>query len=80
MALAGTYTSDDAEVSLRAELRGGVLAIHRRPDGVFPLTPIYPDAFDSELGTIIFRRDDAGHAVELSVVQDRVWDLRFQRD
>ena len=79
-ALAGSYTSDDAEVSLRVELRGSELAILRRPDAVFPLTPLYKDAFDSELGTIIFRRDDTGHPVEFSVVQDRVWDLRFGRD
>jgi CubicO group peptidase (beta-lactamase class C family) len=78
-ALAGTYTSDDAEVTLRAQLRDGALEILRRPDGVFPLTPLYTDAFDSELGTIIFRRDAAGSPVEFSVVQDRVWDLRFQR-
>ena len=79
-ALTGTYTSDDAEVTLLAELRDGVLELRRRPDSVFPLTPLYADAFDSELGTIIFRRDDAGNPVEFSVVQDRVWDLRFLRD
>ena len=78
--LAGSYSSDDAEVSLRVQMRDGALAILRRPNGVFPLTPLYADAFDSELGTIIFRRDAAGRAVEFSVVQDRVWDLRFQRD
>ena len=27
------------------------------PDRVYPLTPLYADAFDSELGTIVFRRD-----------------------
>ena len=50
-----------------------------RPDSVFALTSLYVDAFDSELGTIIFRRDDARRPVEFSVVQDRVWDLRFRR-
>jgi len=79
-AFAGLYTSDDAEVSLRAELRDGALVLRRRPDSVFPLTPLYEDAFDSDLGTIIFRRDEAGMPVEFSVVQDRVWDLRFRRD
>jgi hypothetical protein len=48
-------------------------------DSVFPLTPLYAGAFDSELGTIIFRRDGAGRPVEFSVVRERVWDLRFRR-
>lgn len=78
-ALAGTYTSEDAEVNLRAEVQDGALQLRRRPDSIFLLTPLYADAFDSELGTIIFRRDDAGEPVEFSVVQDRVWDLRFRR-
>ena len=48
------------------------------PDRIYPLTPLYADAFDSELGTIVFRR--AGDRVtEFSVVEDRVWDLRFLR-
>ncbi len=79
-ALAGAYTSDDAEVSLRVQLRDGALEILRRPDSIFALSPLYADAFDSELGTIIFRRDEAGRPFEFSVVQDRVWDLRFRRE
>lgn len=78
--LAGSYTSDDAEVSLRVALHDGLLEIRRRPDAVFRLTPLYKDAFESELGTIIFRRDDAGRAIAFSVAQDRVWDLRFKRE
>ena len=78
-ALAGDYASDDAEVGLRVILRDGALEIRRRPDSVFPLTPLYPDAFESDLGTIIFRRDAAGRANAFSVVQDRVWNLLFTR-
>lgn len=77
--LIGTYASDDAETSLTARVRDGSLELTRRPDSVFPLTPLYADAFDSELGTIIFRRDGAGRPVEFSVVRERVWDLRFRR-
>lgn len=77
--LVGSYTSDDAEVSLRVELRDGLLEIRRRPDAVFRMSPIYQDAFESDLGTIIFRRDDGGRAIAFSVVQGRVWDLRFTR-
>jgi CubicO group peptidase (beta-lactamase class C family) len=78
-ALAGAYTSQDAETTLTVRVRDGALEITRRPDAVFAVVPLYADAFDSELGTIIFHRDGAGKAVELSVVQDRMWDLRFQR-
>ena len=49
-----------------------------RPDTVIRLTPIYPDAFTGSIGTVIFRRD-GGRVNGLSVVQDRVWDLRFTR-
>lgn len=37
------------------------------------------DAFGSDLGTIIFRRDGEWQVHKFSVVQERVWDLRFQR-
>jgi hypothetical protein len=78
-ALAGTYVSDDAEVTLKVGVREGVLELTRRPDSTIRLTPLYTDAFSGPLGTVIFRRDAAGRATELSVVQDRVWDLRFRR-
>ena len=40
------------------------------------LTPIYTDALAGNIGTVIFRRE-GGRVTALSVVQDRVWDLRF---
>ena len=80
-ALAGRYTSDDAETTLTATVENHALVLKRRPDVTIKLTPIYADAFtaDHGLGTIIFRHDGSGRATELSVVQDRVWDLRFTR-
>jgi CubicO group peptidase (beta-lactamase class C family) len=78
-ALAGAYASDEVETTLTARLREGALELAQRPDRVFPLVPLYQDAFDSDLGTIIFRRDRAGRVSGLSVVRERVWDLRFQR-
>jgi hypothetical protein len=54
--------------------------LKHRPDVTIRLTPLYPDAFGAgQLGTVIFRRDGSGHATAFSVVQDRVWDMRFQR-
>jgi CubicO group peptidase (beta-lactamase class C family) len=78
--LAGTYTSDEAETSLVAAVEQGALVLKQRPDTTIALTPLYADAFRAgPLGTIVFRRDASGRATSFSVVQDRVWDLRFAR-
>ncbi|HKX98539.1 MAG TPA: serine hydrolase [Steroidobacteraceae bacterium] len=79
-ALAGSYSSREAETTFVARVRAGRLELTQRPDTVYPLTPLYADAFESEIGTIIFRRDAAGRAVGLSVAQDRVWDLQFRNE
>jgi hypothetical protein len=43
------------------------------------LSPLYADAFEApQLGTVIFRRDGQ-RITGLSVSEDRVWDLRFER-
>jgi hypothetical protein len=76
--LTGTFASEDAEVVLRAELEGSSLVLKRRPDATIPLSPLYADAFSSPLGTIVFRRD-GGRVTAFSVIQDRVWDLRFTK-
>jgi CubicO group peptidase (beta-lactamase class C family) len=76
---AGTYTSGEAETTLSVELDGEGLVAKRRPDTVIRLTPVYADAFTGSIGTVVFRRDGAGRVQGLSVSQDRVWDLRFER-
>jgi CubicO group peptidase (beta-lactamase class C family) len=76
--LAGEYSSDEAEVTLRVALEHGVLVIHRRPNDSIPLTPAYQDAFRSSMGVVRFLRDSSGKATELSVSESRVWDLRFR--
>jgi len=78
--LAGTYSSGEAETTFNARVRDGALELTQRPATVFRLAPLYADAFESGLGTIIFHRDAGGHVTGLSVVQDRVWDLRFRRE
>jgi CubicO group peptidase (beta-lactamase class C family) len=78
--LAGTYTSEEAEATLTAAVEHGALVMKQRPDTTITLAPLYADAFRAgTLGTIIFRRDAGGRATGFSVVQDRVWDLRFER-
>ena len=80
--LAGTYVSDEAETTLTVAMSADWLVIKRRPDTTLKLTPIYADAFTApQLGLVIFRRDAArgGRVTALSIVQERVWDLRFAK-
>jgi CubicO group peptidase (beta-lactamase class C family) len=78
---AGTYRSEEAETTLVVVVDGNSLVIKRRPDTRLVLRPRAIDTFDTDggLGTVVFRRNAAGVVAELSVVQDRVWDLRFTR-
>ena len=76
--LAGAWVNGEVEVELIAAVEGQTLVLKRRPDATIKLTPVYPDAFSGSIGTVIFRRD-AGRVTAMSVVQDRVWDLRFTR-
>jgi hypothetical protein len=80
-ALTGTYVSDEAETTLVAAVADGVLVLKRRPDTVIRLTPTATkDVFAAGgLGTITFRRDTRGRVTALSVGQERVFDLRFDR-
>ena len=78
---AGTYTSDEAETTLIVSIESDALIVRRRPASRIVLRPLLKDTFESDgdLGTIMFRRDAAGRVGELSVIQDRVWDLRFKK-
>ncbi len=77
--MTGDYTSDEAEVTFRVALEKDHLAIHRRPDTTIALTPTYRDGFDSPIGSVRFLRDTTGRVTELSVAEQRVWDMRFRR-
>ena len=76
--LVGTYVSDEAETTFHAAIDGTALVLKRRPDTTLRLTPLYKDAFSGQVGTVIFRRQ-GGRVTEMSISQDRVWDLRFKR-
>jgi CubicO group peptidase (beta-lactamase class C family) len=75
---AGTYVSDEAEVTLKLVVEGGQLKAQRRPATTFTLRPVYVDGFSAPLGAIRFHRR-AGRVIEMSVGMDRVWDMRFRR-
>ena len=76
--LVGTYRSDEAEVEMVVAIVGGNLVLKHRPDVTIALTPSYGDVFSGSIGVVRFHRD-AGRVTGFSVVQDRVWDLRFTR-
>ena len=64
---------------LTAAIDQGALVLRRRPDAVIKLTAVGPDKFRGSIGTVTFIRNISGVVEELSVNQDRVWDLRFAK-
>lgn len=79
-AFAGTYESAEVETQLIVTVTNGALAIRRRPDTTIPLRPHSADRFEAGggLGLVTFRREN-GRVVSMSLIQDRVWDLRFMK-
>ena len=77
---AGIYTSDEAETTFTIAVEGGALVLKRRPDTRLAMTPTVEDTFSvPSLGTVRFLRG-GGRVNELSVSEDRVFDLRFRRE
>jgi CubicO group peptidase (beta-lactamase class C family) len=77
---AGSFWSDEAEVTITTKVENGQLIALRRPDARISLTPTAKDTFQGEtLGKITFRRDASGRVNAFSVTQERVWDLKFER-
>jgi CubicO group peptidase (beta-lactamase class C family) len=75
---AGDYSSSEAEVALTVAAEGEGLVLKRRPDSVIRLTHLYADAYRGAIGLVRFHRT-GGRVTALSISQDRVWDLRFER-
>jgi CubicO group peptidase (beta-lactamase class C family) len=80
-AYAGEYHSPDAETTLVVAVEGSALVARRRPATRITLTPVERDRFNAGggLGGVRFLRDASGRVTELSVSQERVFDLRFDR-
>ena len=61
-------------------VQGERLALQNRPGIWSPLVPTYRDAFLTPgVGVVRFLRDTSGKVTEMSVSQERVWDLRFKK-
>jgi CubicO group peptidase (beta-lactamase class C family) len=79
-ALAGEYYSPDAETTFTVVVEDGRLVIRRRPATRLNLNPTARDTFSGGgFQSLRFIRDEAGRVTQLSVRQDRVFDLRFDR-
>jgi CubicO group peptidase (beta-lactamase class C family) len=78
---AGEYYSPDAETTLTVVVEGNQVIARRRPATRIELRPTAQDQFSGQggLGTVRFIRDAGGRVTQLSVRQDRVFDLRFDR-
>lgn len=76
----GSYRSDEAEATYRMVVREGELRIEDRWGEGRRLIPLYPDAFQTRGTTYIFRRDASGRIIEVTLSQERVWDLRFRKE
>ena len=78
----GTFVSEEIETTLTGALRAnGVFVLKRRPadEILLAMTPA-PDVFTAgALGEVTFHRDRNGRVTSLSVKQDRVWNLVFER-
>lgn len=79
-AYAGRYRSDEVDVAYEIVVDGGTLRLRRAPDDVFPLRPLFTDAFASEVGTLRFLRDPRGAVTQLQVTTDRAWAVTFTRE
>jgi len=75
----GTYRSEEAESTFWVEIENGTFVLKDRWGRGRLLQPLYPDAFGVGGTTYIFRRDSSGKVVEMTLSQDRVWDLRFRK-
>jgi hypothetical protein len=83
-AMVGDYRSEEAQVTLKLSLEESGLVIHAYPDSFtskpsYHLIPTYEGAFDSSGVSVRFFHDASGNVTEMSIGENRVWDLRFKR-
>ena len=75
----GTYRSDEAEATYTVAMEEGEMVIRDRWGRSQSVRPLYPDAFGTGRGTVIFRRGASGAVTGFSLSQSRVWDLQFRK-
>jgi Beta-lactamase len=78
----GRYHSAEAEAVFVVAFDGDRLrfTVEDRPDATGLLKPVYTDAFVGPQGIVRLVRDAGGAVTALRLSNDRVWDLRAERD
>jgi CubicO group peptidase (beta-lactamase class C family) len=80
--IVGHYRSAEAEAQFNVSLEGDHLrfTVEDRPEAAGALKPVYKDAFEGPQGLVrlVFGKDGKVTALRLS--NDRVWDLRAERE
>jgi CubicO group peptidase (beta-lactamase class C family) len=80
--IVGHYRSDEAEASFVVSMDGDHLrfAVEDRPEASGPLKPVYKDAFAGPQGLVRLVFGAGGTVTALRLSNDRVWDLRAERE
>jgi len=76
---AGLYKSTELDATYRLLLDNGRLVLRNRWNEPVTLTPVAPEEFETDLGTIVFHRDANHRVTGLSVFSGSVRNLRFEK-
>lgn len=78
-AYVGTYYSVEIDTTYTFYVENGRLTVRFRPAQRYALTPVYPDAFESEGDIMLFNRDPTGRVASFRVYAGRAWHVLFVR-
>ena len=77
---AGTYESTELDATYQLSVDGGQLTLRDRWNPKLTLAPLVRDEFDTGgLGTLVFRRDANGRISGLSLFDDRIRNVAFDK-
>jgi hypothetical protein len=77
---AGTYESTELDATYQLSVDGGQLTLRNRWNPKLTLAPLVRDEFDTGgLGTLVFRRDSNGRISGLSLFDDRIRNVTFEK-
>ena len=76
---AGTYVSEEADVSVTLALENGQLFLSARPATKLPLTPLYHDGFSAQGAILSFTRTRTGVIDGFQLSQGRARNVKYER-
>jgi CubicO group peptidase (beta-lactamase class C family) len=77
---AGTYESTELDATYQLSVDGGQLTLRNRWNPKLTLAPLVRDEFETAgLGTLVFRRDANGRISGLSLFDDRIRNVAFDK-